>query len=315
MGRTYKATGINLKGMPIGEADRLLVILTREFGLIRAVAPGARKHHSSLSGRSGLFVVNELMIASGRSLDKITQAETIESYPRLSQDLIKLTASQYIAEMVLAQALSEQPQEELFCLLNEHLSRLELLPDKSTSLVLAHLSQAVFHLLTLAGLAPQVQACCLTQLPLVPDYSDPNWQVGFSVAAGGAVSLSALGRLGTEGQRKDAAGTVNLAKKGLVAEAASTGYQTVTHRQEKPVISTRLNASELTLLQQLAQASLPQLDAALPDRQHSNSEWLSVEQILRQYVQYHFGRPIRSAALLDSYFASLPNLTKHDATV
>ncbi|HEY9873712.1 MAG TPA: recombination protein O N-terminal domain-containing protein, partial [Candidatus Obscuribacterales bacterium] len=81
MSRTYKATGINLKSMPLGEADRLLTILTREFGLIRAVAPGARKHHSKLSGRSGLFVVNELLIAQGRSLDKITQAETKESYP------------------------------------------------------------------------------------------------------------------------------------------------------------------------------------------------------------------------------------------
>jgi len=311
MSRTYKATGINLKGMPLGEADRLLVILTREFGLIRAVAPGARKQNSSLSGRSGLFVVNELLIASGRSLDKIIQAETIESYSGLSQDLGKLAASQYLAEMVLVQALSEQPQEELFCLLNEHLTRLERLPNKSATLVLAHLTHAIFHLLTLAGITPQVQVCCLTQLPLTPDFTDPNWRIGFSVAAGGTVSLAAPG-MKAEGMpapsttyKVSSAPNDAPSKGGIVAEATGTTYQTVVHHQEKPVLNARLNATELTLLQQLADSALPQLDATLPNH------WLFVEQILRQYVQYHFGRQIRSAALIDSYFASL----NHDATV
>ncbi|MDB9379435.1 DNA repair protein RecO, partial [Nodularia sphaerocarpa] len=74
MTKTYKATGINLKAQVLGESDRIVTILTREFGLIRAVAPGARKQNSSLGGRSGMFVVNELLIAKGRSLDRITQA-------------------------------------------------------------------------------------------------------------------------------------------------------------------------------------------------------------------------------------------------
>jgi DNA repair protein RecO (recombination protein O) len=103
MSRTYKATGINLKSMPMGESDRLLTILTREFGLVRAIAMGSRKHNSRMGGRSELFVVNELMFAKGRSLDKITQAETLESYPRLGQDLRKLIASQYLAELCLHQ--------------------------------------------------------------------------------------------------------------------------------------------------------------------------------------------------------------------
>jgi DNA repair protein RecO (recombination protein O) len=51
MSRTYKATGINLKTQVLGESDKIVTILTPEFGLIRAVAPGARKHNSSLGGR------------------------------------------------------------------------------------------------------------------------------------------------------------------------------------------------------------------------------------------------------------------------
>ena len=94
MSGTYKAIGINLKSTPLGEADRLLTILTEEHGLLRAVAPGSRKHKSSLGGRSSLFVVNQLLIVKGRNLDKIIQAESLDSYPGLSQDLRKLTARQ-----------------------------------------------------------------------------------------------------------------------------------------------------------------------------------------------------------------------------
>ena len=316
MSRTYKATGINLKSMPLGESDRLLTILTREFGLIRAVAPGARKHHSKLGGRSGLFIVNDLLIASGRSLDKITQAQILESYPRLSEDLVKLAASQYLAEMVLCQALSEQPQEELFCLLNEHLSRLEQLPKAKAFLVLAYLSHAIFHLLALAGITPQVQVCCLTQCPLTPDFSDPNYQVGFDVTVGGTISLSALESLQPKGERRQGSGVEQREKttKGMVAEATGTSYQTIVHRQETLVISTRLNAMKLTLLQQLAGAELTQINTFLPDQM--SWDWLFVERILRQYAQYHFGRPIRSATLIDSYFAAMQtSFINHDATV
>lgn len=254
MSRTYTATGINLKSMPLGEADRLVTVLTQEFGLIRAVAPGARKQNSKLGGRSGLFVVNELLLAKGRSLDRITQAETLESYPGLSQDLKKLTASQYLAEIAIAMALSEQPQMELYALLNEHLRRLEHLPrpaegQSETFSVLAHLAHGVFHLLALAGIAPEVQQCCVTQHPLDPDFTDPEWRVGFSIEAGGTVSLA--GAAGVRGLVRP------VATRGSVVLETTSRDQT--ERQAPPPrLNARLNALELTLLQQLADAELPQ---------------------------------------------------------
>ncbi|MEH2355189.1 DNA repair protein RecO [Nostoc sp.] len=300
MSRTYKATGINLKTQALGESDKIVTILTREFGLIRAVAPGARKHNSSLGGRSGMFVVNELLIAKGRSLDKITQAQTLKTYPGLAKDLGKLAASQYLAEIVLCEALSEQPQEELYDLFNEHLHRLEAVSSANPSGVLAHLAHGVFHLLALAGLTPQVQICCLSQHPLKPDFTDPNWQVGFSIPAGGTVSLEARERLRKEGQRE----INNQYPMPNVPSSMPNTQTVVVHRQEIPVISSRLGAMELTLLQHLSQPEIMQIDGA---RDHN---WLSVEQILRQYAQYQLGRPIRSATLIDSYFAA-----NHDATV
>ncbi len=281
-------------------------------------------------------MVNELLIASGRSLDKITQAETIESYPALSQDLGKLAASQYLAEMVMCQALSEQPQTELFCLLGEHLKRLEQLPKSSGFLTLAHLSQAVFHLLAIAGLTPQLQACCLTGQAIAPDFTSADWQVGFSNLAGGIVNLAAWESFQARGknsyktkplQPPTTANSVDvktpngISPAGKVAEVQSNGYQTVVHRQEKLILDTSINATELALLQQLAGANLAQINtdsldlADLPVLDIDTS-WLSVERLLRQYVQYHFGRPIRSAALIDSYFATLPTFSiKDHATV
>ncbi|MBE8965805.1 DNA repair protein RecO [Nostocales cyanobacterium LEGE 12452] len=332
MSRTYKATGINLKTQALGESDKIVTILTREFGLIRAVAPGSRKHNSSLGGRSGMFVVNELLIAKGRSLDKITQAQTLKTYPGLAKDLGKLAASQYLAEIVLCEALSEQPQEELYDLFNEHLHRLEAVSSANPSGVLAHLAHGVFHLLALAGLTPQVQICCLSQRSLKPDFTDPNWQVGFSIPAGGTVSLEARERLRKEGEREmraegqrsstsapfDFAQGKSLSDRGVGeqgkinnqfpvpnAPSAMPNAQTIiVHRQEIPVISSRLGAMQLALLQHLSQPEIMQIDGA---RDH---DWLSVEQILRQYAQYQLGRPIRSATLIDSYFAA-----NHDATV
>jgi len=282
MTKTYNATGINLKSMPLGEADRLVTILTPEWGLIRVVAPGSRKQNSKLAGRMGLFVVNQLLIYKGRSLDKITQAETLESYPGLAKDLGKLAASQYLAELVLCHALSEQPQAELYTLFNEHLRRLEQLPPLSsspsgTSLLLAHLCQGIFHLLALAGIAPQVQQCCISQHPIQPDFTDQNWQVGFSVEAGGTYTLA------------------------VEASQPENRFHPVANRSQGvaqsplPRLTCKLNAIELAIVQQLAAAELSQMS-----REAIAPLWVKVERMLRDYAQYHFGRSIRSAALVDA---------------
>lgn len=190
--RNYKATGINLKAMPMNESDRLVTVLTKERGLLRAIAPGSRKHKSRLGGRSGLFVVNELFLVKGKSIDKMVQAETKRSFPGLSQDLAKLTASQYLAEIALSQALSDQPQEELYYLLLEHLKRLE---SASKANILPCLAQATFHLLALAGVAPEVFRCAISRAPLDIELGNPDWKVGFSVASGGAITPAEIEKI------------------------------------------------------------------------------------------------------------------------
>ncbi len=292
MSRTYKAIGINLKAMPLGEADRIVTILTKEFGLLRAVAMGARKQNSKLGGRSGLFVVNELLMAKGRSLDKITQAETLESYPGLARNLKKLTAGQYLAELALQQALSEQPQEELFYLLNEHLGRIEQCSDAE---VLPRLIHAIFQLLVVAGIAPQVNQCSVTGAAIEPDLNNSDPQAGFSGTIGGVVKLEELDRILEEQASpyrvQSPVGEYRVTdSNSAVANPARKSYA-------PRFLNVPLHAPELAALQHLPQAEPP-----APD-QYPLSVWLTLEKLLRQYAQYHFDQPIRSAVLIDSCFA------------
>jgi DNA repair protein RecO (recombination protein O) len=119
--------------------------------------------------------------------------------------------------------------------------------------------------------------------------------VGFSVSAGGTVCLQAWENLRKNQDQPPLSSSPHPPK---------LDYETVIHRQDIPVISCRLNATELAMLQHLSQPEIMPMEAV------KNYSWLSVEQILRQYAQYHLGRPIRSATLIDSYFAA-----NHDATV
>jgi DNA repair protein RecO (recombination protein O) len=273
MSRIYKTTGIILKRTPFGEADRLVKILSPELGLIRAMVPGARKYTSKLSGCSELFVVNDLLLVKGRSLDRIIQADILKSYPRLSENLGKLAASQYLAELVLSIALDEQPQWELYELLNEHLHRLEeILSGQSLH---SHLAQGVLHILVLAGISPQVHTCCLTGETLSANFSNPHWRVGLSFKEGGLIKLA-------------------------IPESSLSNKQEYS-KITRTLINEQLNAVELSLLQQLFHPYLPQLRKILP-LEYLNDflplAWVHIEHMLRNYAQYHLGKYFRSADLI-----------------
>ena len=284
MSQKYKATGIILKGSSLKENDRLVTVLTPEYGLIRAVAPGAKKIKSSLRGRTQLFVVNELLILKGKSLDKIIQADTIYTYPGLSKDIGRLAAAQYLAELALFLAVDEQPQPELYELLNEHLRRIEG-SEKDRS-IYPYLAQAVFHLIAIAGLIPQVFNCCLSEEEIFPNITVPDWRVGFSFEGGGIIDLTAFQAVQQQQHEN----------RSLDAEAR--------YNSRLPKINYCISGIELAILQQLTDRDLPSLE--LSDRLTRDIDpevaWIKVEGILREYIQYHTGKMIRSANLVDNLY-------------
>ncbi|MCA6589394.1 MAG: DNA repair protein RecO [Pseudanabaena sp. M090S1SP1A06QC] len=282
MPKEYQAIGINLKGMPLGEHDRLLTILTKECGLIKAVATGARKHRSAMAGRSGLFVVNDLQISVGRSMDRIKNAEMLQSFVGLGKTLAKLTAAQYLSELALMQALSAQPQEELFLVLVEHLNRIQDAEDKY---VLACLVHGTYHLLAIAGFAPQVHSCCISQRPVIANREIPKWKAGFSIVGGGVINLEIT----------DPPSDGNPNRDRPINGLEIIGNSAITNQ-----ISHYLNAPELLAIQELAQTDLT--DNILKSQ---TTDWLTVERLLRAYAQYHFDRPIQSSALIDNCFFNI----------
>lgn len=288
MPKEYRATGINLKGMPLGENDRLLTILTKEHGLIRAVAAGARKHRSAMAGRSGLFVVNDLQISVGRNMDRIKNAEVIQSFVGLGQTLAKLTAAQYLSELALMQALSAQPQDDLFLLLVEHLNRIQAAANKN---VLAYLVHGTYHLLAIAGFAPQVHNCCITQSPVIANYESSQWKAGFSIVGGGVINLVANNLV-----------TSNLCITDLANDGNpnSDPHEVIGGEAMHNRISHYLRASELVAIQELAQTDLADNILETPI-----NDWLAVERLLRAYAQYHFDRPIQSSTLIDNCFFNI----------
>jgi DNA repair protein RecO (recombination protein O) len=308
--RTYRVTGINLRSKPSGESDRLMTILTKEAGLIRVIAPSARKQKSSLSGRSSLFVVNDLLIARGKSMDKITQADSVESFPKLSLDIRKLTAGQYLAELALQQAQSDQSQEGLFYLLMEHLHRLQ---GAEPEMILPRLTHGVYQLLAIAGVAPQMYRCCLSGEILEPEVGNPVWRAAFSVEAGGAVTVKALAEWRSEQngspQQPAESHSSDLNSESSGESSPPNRFIRVAERPvriysakfvQRPV---QLGAVQVSLMQQLADEALPPLDVDwLPQGMTTDMAWRSIERLLRSCAHYHFDRPIRSAALIDQLF-------------
>jgi DNA repair protein RecO (recombination protein O) len=107
---TFSLTAINVGTFNLGEADKIITLFSREKGIHRAVAKGARKPGAKIAGKAELLNVNKLLLAKGKNLDIITQCESIETYPNLRHDLRRLTYAFYYAELtqVFGQGLTEE---------------------------------------------------------------------------------------------------------------------------------------------------------------------------------------------------------------
>lgn len=96
----YKTEAVVLDRKDFGEADRLLTLYTPGLGKVRAIAKGARRTTSRLSGHIELFTHTSLFLAEGRNLDIVTQSQLIHSHERLREDLWRAALGFHILELV-----------------------------------------------------------------------------------------------------------------------------------------------------------------------------------------------------------------------
>jgi DNA repair protein RecO (recombination protein O) len=98
--RSFRTDAVVLRHSDWGEADRLLWLYTREFGKVRAIAKGVRKVRSRKAGHIEPFMHSTLLLARGRDILLVTQAETVDAFMPLREDLLRATAASYIVELL-----------------------------------------------------------------------------------------------------------------------------------------------------------------------------------------------------------------------
>src|SRR5579859_2809673 len=124
--RTYRAEAIVLKTLDLGEADRILTLLTRHFGKVKAVAKGIRRPTSRLAGYAEPLSHGTFQLARGRDLDVLTGAESRSTYRTVREDLDRIAAAWYIAEIADRSTAEHAPAAPVFDLMETALRHLEV---------------------------------------------------------------------------------------------------------------------------------------------------------------------------------------------
>jgi len=150
----YRDAAVVLRTHKLGEADRIVVLMTRETGKVRAVAKGVRRTGSKFGSRlePGSYVALQLHEGRGE-LDIVTQAETVEPHRRTREDLSRLGRAASVLEAVEQVAQDREPAPRLHDML---VGGLRTIDERNPPLIAA----AFFlKLLALEGVAPELEAC------------------------------------------------------------------------------------------------------------------------------------------------------------
>jgi DNA repair protein RecO (recombination protein O) len=174
----YKEQGVVLRSIKLGEADKIVTVMTQGSGKVRAVAKGIRKTTSRFGARLEPFTHVNLMLYRGRgSLDTVTQAEILAPHLAIRGDLALFAAGETMLEAVDKVAEDHEKNLRLVLLLLSGLRALEARPADPTAVAESFL----LKLLSLSGFHPSLTACAVcggTQATL--------WSAGI----GGAVCVA-----------------------------------------------------------------------------------------------------------------------------
>ena len=172
----YRDEGVVLRTQKLGEADRIVTVLTKRTGKVRGVAKGVRRTTSRFGARLEPFTHVDLQLHVGRSLDVITQAETLRPYGEaLVSDYPRYTAGVAMLETADRLTVSEkEPALRQFLLL---VGGLRTLADRGHEARLV-LDAYFLRSLAVAGYAPALDSCARCSTPAIR---------AFAIAAGGVV--------------------------------------------------------------------------------------------------------------------------------
>ncbi len=187
--RTYKTDALVLFSRPLGEADRLVDLLTWERGKITAVARGARKVKSRLAAGVDLFTYGHYQLHLGRTLDLITGQAVKEHFTAFREDAALYPYGLFLTELTGRLIRSEEPSPGPCSLL---LKGWRLLGETAPRCRMLFCRAFELKLMELTGFCPYLKGCLLCGA-VEAHYFSPR-QGGLlcrSCTGGGAVKLNA----------------------------------------------------------------------------------------------------------------------------
>jgi DNA repair protein RecO (recombination protein O) len=189
----YRDDGIVLRTQDLGEADRIITVLTRRNGRVRAVGKGVRRTKSRFGARLEPFTHVDLLLYAGRSnLDTVTQADSLRAYGApLASDYPRYTGG--VAMLETAERFTpeeKQPAQRQFLLL---VGGLRALGEGAHAPRLV-LDAFLLRSLAVAGYAPALDECAVCGSPDLPTAKGDGEMSGgsrvFAIAAGGLTCRS-----------------------------------------------------------------------------------------------------------------------------
>ncbi|MDI3341090.1 MAG: DNA repair protein RecO [Sphaerobacter sp.] len=174
--RLYRTEAVVLRRRDLGEADRILTIFSQRHGKLRVVAKGVRRTRSKLAGHLEPCARTALLLAKGRNLDIVAQAQLVEPYRRLRASEISIAYAGYFADLLDALTVEGQPNEAAYDAL---VASFDLLDRGLDPFVTAHAFE--LRLLTVSGFRPELYRCTGCGATLEPVVN------GYSAASGGVL--------------------------------------------------------------------------------------------------------------------------------
>jgi DNA repair protein RecO (recombination protein O) len=174
---SFRVEAVILRHSDYGEADRMLTLYTAQLGKTRALVKGARKVTSRKAGHLEPFTHVRLQLAKGRDLPLVTQADTVDAYLPLRENLVLTSQASYVIELLDRFTYEDGSENSaIFRLLTETLARLSSGTDPWV--VIRYYEM---RLLDYLGFRPQLFECANCRREILPE------DQYFSFSAGGVI--------------------------------------------------------------------------------------------------------------------------------
>lgn len=290
--RTYQVLAINLGGFDLGESDKVLYLFSAEKGLQKAVAKGAKKPKSKMCGRIDPLHINELLLASGRSFEIITEARTVETFGELRVDFERLSYGLYYAEVTRAFADGLEHESSTYF---DFLASSIHLQARQVADAVWLCMEFEMGLLDFLGYTPEL-TCCLGCRQPITDYNLAR----FNIELGGVVCVICF-----RGGRR------------YVREAQnSDGDQGDTPQYDggelgrgvhiTPLVWKNLVLSAESKVSRAARDLMVKGEpfnalAVEPPGKNIQQSWLAAERLLRNYAEHRAGKKFHSLDFLVAF--------------